>query len=87
MERESFIAAAVMGAVIAVRLWLWAKFRQNWRGKRIMVSTAQLLVVIATVITFQYFGQEHGVLILVLGVLAVVCISFVPIRPDSTDAQ
>jgi len=66
VERESLIAGAVIVVVIVLRLLFWAKFRQDWRGRRIAISTAQFLIVIATVVALGLFGQEHPLVIVAI---------------------
>ena len=80
MERESVIVAAVMGAVVVVRLWLLVRFWRNSRGKRLAISTAQLLVVIGAAIAGLRFAPDHFWAILSVALAVIVGLSFIPVQ-------
>jgi hypothetical protein len=46
------LAIVLMSAAIAVRIVLWVKFRHSVHGRRIGISTLQLLLVVAAVAAY-----------------------------------
>jgi len=84
MTTTDGLALFVFTAVIAVRILLWRKFRDDRRGKRIAVSTAQLIVVVLAIAAYDSFGSKHTVAIAVLALAAIIGLSFIPIKTGST---
>ena len=80
MERSSVLIAALMGAVMVVRLWLVVRFWQDSRGKWLAISTAQLLVVVGAAIAVLRFAPDHLWTILSIALAVVVGLSFVPVQ-------
>jgi Na+/melibiose symporter-like transporter len=81
---QSALLVCVIVAVFLLESLLWFRFRRDWRGKRILVAIARHVVVVAGVLAYGLFGSAHAVAILVITILAVVCISFIPVQNDRT---
>jgi FtsH-binding integral membrane protein len=81
---QSALLVCVIVAVFLLESLLWFRFRRDWRGKRILVGIARLVVVVAGVLAYGLFGSVHAVAILVSTILAVVCISLIPVQKDRT---
>jgi hypothetical protein len=74
------VAIIIVGVVIAVRFLLYARFRKVSSGRRMGVGTLQLLVVVAVVALCDHFGANYGAVLAVVGVLAIICLSFLPVK-------
>jgi hypothetical protein len=66
------VAMVVVAAVIVLRILLWIKFRNTRSGKRLLVSSFQLLVVIATAVAYEATGGNHALILvsIALGLVA-----------------
>lgn len=80
MSTEDLISIGIIILLVAVRILLWSKFKNNWRANRIAISTAQLVVVIAAVLIYSSVGAEHTLTIASISVAGIVFLSSLPIK-------
>jgi phosphatidylserine synthase len=76
---KDYAVVILMAFVVAVRLALWAKYQNEERGRRVGISTLQLLLVIAlmVVIGFSPPWTRTAFLCALVGIIA---LSFIPTR-------
>jgi hypothetical protein len=76
---KMYAAGVLIAVVIAVRLVLWARFRNDSSGRRIGIGTLQVLFVIAGVAVMSYWPQwTLSAFVCVL--IGIIALSFVPAR-------
>ena len=79
------IAIGIIAALILVRALLWAKFRETRQGKRLLASTLQLLVAIATVIAYEAMGGDHAVILISVAVMLIALLYWsIPVREKAS---
>jgi uncharacterized membrane protein YccC len=75
----NYTAGILLIAVFVCRIALWARFRDDARGRRVGVSTLQLLVVVVAMTVLKWFPTATlGVFFLALA--AIVALSFLPAK-------
>jgi hypothetical protein len=72
-------AEIFLAILIGIRLLLWWKLRRDVRARWLLVSTAQLIVVAAAVCACDFLGDTHLIAIMVSAVLAIACLSLIPV--------
>jgi hypothetical protein len=65
--------------VVGCRIALWAKFKGDDRGRRVGVSTLQLLIAIVAVAMLNWFPHA-GWEVLLSALAGIVALSFVPAK-------
>ncbi len=65
--------------VVGCRIALWAKFRDDGRGRRVGVSTLQLLIAVAAMAILNWFPHA-GWEVLLSALAGIVALSFVPAK-------
>ena len=74
-----YAVVILMAVVIGVQLALWAKFRNEERGRRIGIGTLQLLLVVAWVVVTD-FGPQWLLSVSICALIDIIALSFVPAR-------
>jgi len=65
--------------LIASRIALWAKFRRDSRGRRLAISTLQLVVVIMAAAFFKWLPNASAEVFL-CALAGIVILSFIPAK-------
>ena len=75
------LALVVVMLVLVGRVVLAFRFRRDFRARRIGVSTAQMVLVIALAAVYDHLNRATAVAAVVSVLLAIVVLSFIPLAP------